>query len=64
MEVKLKLRVGREESAVARVEERKLLGDRLLSDGRLGIAPKSLAATQAMSKSWWEKLGLVNLVGR
>ncbi len=77
LEVKLRLRVNRE----------KFLGYRLLSDGRLGIAPKSLerakdriraalsgkgwwrksgtpAATQAMSNSWWETLGLVNLVGR
>jgi RNA-directed DNA polymerase len=43
LEAKLKLRVNREKSAVARVEERKFLGYRLLSDGRLGIAPKSLA---------------------
>jgi RNA-directed DNA polymerase len=42
LETKLKLRVNREKSAVARVEERKFLGYRLLSDGRLGIAPTSL----------------------
>lgn len=42
LEVGLKLRVNREKSALARVEERKFLGYRLLSDGRLGIAPKSL----------------------
>jgi RNA-directed DNA polymerase len=42
LEAKLRLRVNREKSAVARVEERKFLGYRLLSDGRLGIAPKSL----------------------
>jgi len=42
LEVVLRLRVNREKSAVARVEERKFLGYRLLSDGRLGIAPKSL----------------------
>lgn len=42
LETKLKLRVNRQKSAVARVEERKFLGHRLLSDGRLGIAPKSL----------------------
>jgi RNA-directed DNA polymerase len=42
LEAKLKLRVNREKSAVARVEERKFLGYRLLSDGRLGIAPTSL----------------------
>ena len=42
LEAKLKLRVNREKSAVARVEERKFLGYRLLCDGRLTIAPKSL----------------------
>ncbi|MDB5311284.1 MAG: ltrA [Gemmataceae bacterium] len=42
LESKLKRRVNREKSAVARVEERKFLGYRLLSDGRLGIAPRSL----------------------
>jgi RNA-directed DNA polymerase len=38
----LRLRVNREKSAVAYIEERKFLGSRLLSGGRLGIAPKSL----------------------
>ena len=47
LEAKLKLRVNREKSAVARVEERKFLGYRLLSDGRLGIAPKSLERAKA-----------------
>jgi RNA-directed DNA polymerase len=42
LEGKLKLRVNRAKSAVARVEERKFLGDRFLSDGRLTVAPKSL----------------------
>jgi RNA-directed DNA polymerase len=42
LEARLKLRVNRGKSAVARVEERKFLGYRLLSDGRLTIAPKSL----------------------
>jgi len=42
VEGKLKLRVNREKSAVAYVEERKFLGYRLLSGGRLGIAPQSL----------------------
>ena len=42
LERKLKLRVNREKSAVAYMEERKFLGYRLLSGGRLGIAPKSL----------------------
>jgi RNA-directed DNA polymerase len=43
LEGRLKLRVNREKSAVAPVEERKFLGYRLLRAGRLGIAPKSLA---------------------
>jgi len=38
----LRLRVNRDKSAVAYIEERKSLGHRLLSGGRLGIAPKSL----------------------
>jgi RNA-directed DNA polymerase len=42
LETKLKLRVNGQKSAVARVEERKFLGHRLLSDGRLGIASRSL----------------------
>ena len=43
LEGTLRLRVNREKSAVAFIEERKFLGYRLLSGGRLGIAPKSLA---------------------
>jgi RNA-directed DNA polymerase len=42
LEEKLKLRVNRLKSAVAHVSERKFLGHRLLSGGRLGIAPQSL----------------------
>jgi RNA-directed DNA polymerase len=42
LEGRLKLRVNREKSAVAFIEERKFLGHRLLRGGRLGIAPKSL----------------------
>jgi RNA-directed DNA polymerase len=38
----LRLRVNREKSAVASIEERKFLGHRLLGGGKLGIAPKSL----------------------
>lgn len=38
----LHLRVNREKSAVAYIEERKFLGYRLLGGGKLGIAPKSL----------------------
>jgi RNA-directed DNA polymerase len=40
---RLHLQVNREKSAVAPVGERKFLGHRLLRDGRLGIAPESLA---------------------
>lgn len=42
LETKLKLRVHRDKSAVAYIEERKFLGHRLLKGGKLGIAPKSL----------------------
>jgi RNA-directed DNA polymerase len=38
----LRLRVHREKSAVAYIEERKFLGHRLLAGGKLGIAPQSL----------------------
>jgi RNA-directed DNA polymerase len=42
LEEKLRLRVNREKSAVAPVGERKFLGHRLLLNGKLGIAPKSI----------------------
>ena len=42
LERKLRLRVNRQKSAVAPVWERKFLGYRVLSRGRLGIAPQSL----------------------
>jgi RNA-directed DNA polymerase len=42
VEKRLRLRVNRTKSAVAQVSERKFLGYRLLSDGRLAIAPASL----------------------
>jgi RNA-directed DNA polymerase len=42
LEQKLRLRVNRDKSAVAFVQERKFLGHRLLSGGHLGIAPQSL----------------------
>ena len=42
LEKTLRLRVNREKSEVAFVEERKFLGHRLLRGGQLGIAPKSL----------------------
>ena len=41
LEGKLRLRVNREKSAVAHVEDRKFLGHRLLRGGELGAAPKS-----------------------
>ncbi len=42
LEGRLRLRVNRYKSAVARVEERQFLGYRLLPGGHLGIAPESL----------------------
>ncbi len=42
LESKLRLRVNRQKSAVAPVQERKFLGHRLLADGRLVIAPQSV----------------------
>jgi hypothetical protein len=42
LEQNLRLRVNRAKSAVAPVQERKFLGYRLLLNGKLGIAPKSL----------------------
>ncbi|HSR35367.1 MAG TPA: group II intron reverse transcriptase/maturase [Anaerolineae bacterium] len=42
LEEKLRLRVNGEKSAVAPVEERQFLGYRILWDGRLAIAPRSL----------------------
>ena len=42
LEEKLRLRVNRVKSAVAPVGERKFLGHRLLLNGKLGIAPKSI----------------------
>ena len=39
---KLRLRVNQTKSAVAHVQERKFLGHRLLTGGRLGIAPASV----------------------
>jgi len=46
LEGKLRLRVNRDKSAVASVKERKFLGYRLLADGTLTIAPKSLQRAQ------------------
>ena len=44
----LYLRVNREKSAVASIEERKFLGHRLLGGGRLGIAPEESGACQGV----------------
>jgi len=43
LEKRLRLRVNRDKSAVAQVNERKFLGHRLIKGGTLTIAPKSLA---------------------
>ena len=43
LETRLKLKVNRAKSAVALVWERKFLGYRLLSGGKLGIASQSVA---------------------
>jgi len=47
LENELRLRVNQEKSAVAHVQERKFLGYRLLSEGRLGIALASLERAKA-----------------
>jgi RNA-directed DNA polymerase len=46
LEEVLRLQVNRKKSAVAKVSERKFLGYRLLTDGRLTIAPASLQRAQ------------------
>ncbi|MGQ0673122.1 MAG: group II intron reverse transcriptase/maturase [Hyphomicrobium sp.] len=43
IEGRLRLKVNRQKSAVAHVEERSFLGHRLLRGGGLGVAPKSLS---------------------
>jgi len=66
LEAKLKLRVNRGKSAVARVEERKFLGHRLLSDGRLGIASGSLERAKDRIRSTTRRnrgIGLERMVG-
>jgi RNA-directed DNA polymerase len=47
LEEQLRLRVNRDKSAVAYIEERKFLGYRLVRGGQLGIAPKSLERVKA-----------------
>jgi RNA-directed DNA polymerase len=59
LEQKLRLRVNREKSAVAFVQERKFLGHRLLPDGHMGIAPQSLArAKQRVRQITWRSRGV------
>jgi RNA-directed DNA polymerase len=41
LEGKLRLRVNREKSAVARVGERKFLSHKILLNGKLGVAPRA-----------------------
>jgi RNA-directed DNA polymerase len=47
LETRLRLKVNKEKSAVAHVEERQFLGHRLLRGGRLGIAPKAIKKAKA-----------------
>jgi len=62
LEEKLKLRVNREKSAVAPVGERKFLGHRLLLNGKLGIAPKSVARAKEKIRQITSRTRGVNLV--
>jgi RNA-directed DNA polymerase len=66
LEGKLRLRVNREKSAVASVQERKFLGYRLLRDGRLGIAPQSLQRAKDRIRQITRRnrgIGLLRMVG-
>jgi RNA-directed DNA polymerase len=51
LEEKLKLRVNRSKSAVARTEDRKFLGYRLMENGELGLSPKSLERAKERIKT-------------
>ena len=65
-EGKLRRRVNREKSAVAPVQERKFLGYRLPSDGRLGIAPQSLQRAKDRIRQITRRnrgIGLLRMVG-
>ena len=42
LQTRLRLKVNESKSAVARVEQRSFLGHRILRDGRLSVAPKSI----------------------
>lgn len=62
LEKKLRLRVNREKSAVAPVGERKFLGHRLLLNGKLGMAPKSLDRAKDKIRQITRRNRSVNLV--
>jgi len=58
IESKLKLKVNEEKSAVAPVRERTFLGYRLLNDGRLTVAPKSIErAKDRIRRISWRSRG-------
>lgn len=66
LEGKLRLRVNREKSAVAWVEERKFLGYRLLRGGQLGIAPVSLERARDRIRQISRRnrgIGLLRMIG-
>jgi len=55
---KLKLKVNKEKSAVALVRERKFLGYRILNDGRLTVAPRSIQrAKDKIRELTWRNQG-------
>jgi RNA-directed DNA polymerase len=65
LEGKLRLRVNRQKSAVAPAQERKFLGYRLLSGGRLGIAPQSLQRAKDRTRQITRRnrgIGLLRMV--
>jgi RNA-directed DNA polymerase len=61
LEKRLRLRVNRDKSAVAHVRERKFLGHRLLDDGTLTLAPKSLERAKARIRQITRRNRGVNL---
>jgi RNA-directed DNA polymerase len=63
LERKLRLRVNREKSGVAPAWERKFLGHRLLSGGRLGLAPESLKRAKARTRQFTRRNRGISLEG-
>jgi RNA-directed DNA polymerase len=57
LEEKLRLRVNRDKSAVAKVGERKFLGHRLLLNGKLGISPKSIQRAKEKIRKITSRVG-------